>query len=97
MMIFLLISGEFWYITHDLSDEEGEIRSINEGEVLVPEYGWNFFDHSYFEVNNFDNCVAGSGPKAGLPCVFPFTWHNTYTMCAPFPAAGAPVSGVVCK
>ena len=90
--LFLLISGEFWSITHGISDEEGLIKNTHLGEVLVPQDGWMFYDHNYFKVNNFDDCITTSGPKTGLPCVFPFFWQKNYTMCAPFPRAGAPVS-----
>ena len=50
------IEGEFWYILDDLTAEEGFIRSISEGDMFVPQQGWQFYDHSYFYVNNFDNC-----------------------------------------
>ena len=34
--------GEFWYFTHDLSEEEGHIRSISEGDLFVPQQGWQY-------------------------------------------------------
>ena len=52
----MILEGEFWFISHDLSAEEGTIRSISEGDVLVPQHGWQYYDNSYFHVNNFDNC-----------------------------------------
>ena len=37
--------GEFWFISHDLSAEDGIIRSISdEGDVFVPQHGWQYFN-----------------------------------------------------
>ena len=36
--------GEFWYFSHDLSAEDGIIRSISEGDVSVPQEGWQYFN-----------------------------------------------------
>ena len=53
---FYMIEGEFWYFSNDLFAEEGNIRSISEGDMSVPQQGWQYYDHSYFDVNNFDEC-----------------------------------------
>ena len=37
-----ILTGQFWYFTHDLSAEEGLIRSISEGDMSVPHQGWQF-------------------------------------------------------
>ena len=43
--MFKNFKGEFWYISHELSAEDGIIRSISdEGEVFVPQQGWQHFD-----------------------------------------------------
>ena len=34
------LSGEFWFFTNDLSDEDGHIRSKEGRKLLVPERGW---------------------------------------------------------
>ena len=34
------LSGEFWFFTNDLSDEDGHIRSKEGRKLLVPEKGW---------------------------------------------------------
>ena len=39
-----MIEGEFWYISHDLSAEDGTIRSISEGDVLLPQLGWQYLN-----------------------------------------------------
>ena len=37
--------GEFWFISHDLSAEDGIIRSISdEGDVFVPQQGWQYIN-----------------------------------------------------
>ena len=37
--------GEFWFISHDLSAEDGIIRSISdEGDVFVPQQGWQYLN-----------------------------------------------------
>ena len=41
-IILYLLEGEFWYFTHDLSAEEGHIRSISEGDMFVPQEGWQY-------------------------------------------------------
>ena len=47
------LADDTWYITRDLFDEKGKIRSGKKEEVLLPEIGWEFFDESYLD---FDNC-----------------------------------------
>ena len=39
---FYNLEGELWYFTHDLSEEEGHIRSISEGDMFVPQQGWQY-------------------------------------------------------
>ena len=53
--MFIIHSEDTWYITNDIDAEEGDLKSGQKGEVFVPEIGWEFFDHSYFD-NDFDNC-----------------------------------------
>ena len=36
--------GEFWFISHDLSAEDGIIRSISEGDMFVPQQGWQYLN-----------------------------------------------------
>ena len=35
-------NGDFWYITSDLEADSGFIRRRSEGEVIVPENGWQY-------------------------------------------------------
>ena len=37
-----VLEGEFWYISDDLLAENGIIRSVSEGDVFVPQQGWQF-------------------------------------------------------
>ena len=53
--LFIIHSEDTWYITNDIDDEEGDLKSGQKGEVFVPEISWEFFDHTYFD-NDFDNC-----------------------------------------
>ena len=39
-----MIKGEFWYISHEFSAEDGVIRSIREGDLNVPQQGWQFLN-----------------------------------------------------
>ena len=39
-----VLQGEFWYLSDDLFAEEGNIRSISEGDVMVPQQGWQYFN-----------------------------------------------------
>ena len=41
-MIIYFDEGEFWYISTDVSAEEGFIKSLNEGDMIVPQQGWQF-------------------------------------------------------
>ena len=52
----VVFKGEFWYFSHDLSAEEGIIRSISEGDVSVPQQGWQQYDKIYMDVKNFHTC-----------------------------------------
>ena len=40
----MILEGKFWYISHDLSAEEGLIRSKREGDILVPQQGWQYIN-----------------------------------------------------
>lgn len=52
---FIIYADDTWYITRDLFDEKGKIRSGKKEEVLLPEIGWEIYDQSYYD-QNFDNC-----------------------------------------
>ena len=54
-VISLFLSDGTWYFTRDIHAEDGDFRSLQKGEVSVPELDWEFYDPSYFD-NNFDNC-----------------------------------------
>ena len=54
-MIYLP-SEDTWYITRDINAEEGDIRSEVKEAPFVPGLGWTFYDHGYFENNDFSNC-----------------------------------------
>ena len=41
---YIFLEGEFWYISDDFLSEVGIIRSISEGDVLVPRQGWQYFN-----------------------------------------------------
>ena len=38
------LEGEFWFISQDLSAEDGHIRSYSEGEMFVPQQGWQYLE-----------------------------------------------------
>ena len=38
------LKGEFWFISQDLSAEDGHIRSYSEGEMFVPQQGWQYLE-----------------------------------------------------
>ena len=42
--------GEVWYITHDLSAEDGIIRSISEGDAFVPQQSFQYLDPPNIDV-----------------------------------------------
>ena len=73
IIIIIILSGEFWYITDELSNEEGinSIRiKISEGEFFFPQNGWQYYvktcsaGHFTFDQNQFerkfsiDKCFA---------------------------------------
>ena len=74
-ILLYFIEGEFWYISDDLTAEEGLIRGISEGDMFVPKQGWQFYDDSYFYVNNFDNCLTGRSDNTLLMI---FYEHNLF-------------------
>ena len=38
-----VLLGELWYVTDDLNADEGLIiRSISEGDLFVPQHGWQY-------------------------------------------------------
>ena len=53
--MFIIHSEDTWYITNVIDAEEGDLKSGQKDEVILPEIGWEFKDHSYFD-NDFDNC-----------------------------------------
>ena len=53
--MFIIHSEDTWYITNDIHAEEGDLKSGQKDEGFVPDLGWKFKDHSYFD-NDFDNC-----------------------------------------
>ena len=52
----LSVIDSFWYFTNSKDDDEGDIKSLNEEQVFLPEVGWSYYDHGYFNRTNFDNC-----------------------------------------
>ena len=53
--LFTIHSDDTWYITNDIEAEEGDLKSGQKDEVFVPDLGWEFLDHSFFD-NDFENC-----------------------------------------
>ena len=71
-------------MSHDLSAEDGNIRSISEGDVFVPQQGWQYYDSSYFDVYNFDKCLTERSILLFLYIDKVERNHNfyfTYTIC----------------
>ena len=47
----VVFEGEFWFFSQELSAEEGLIRSISEGDVSVPQQGWQYFNPPNTDIN----------------------------------------------
>ena len=97
--LFTIHSDDTWYITNDIDAEEGDLKSGQKDEVFVPDLGWKFLDHSYFD-NDFDNCKTVRSYRkikrkktylidffSGSACVFPFTyfWGELHYKCITIP------------
>ena len=65
--ILYLFSDDTWYITKDIDDEEGKVKSLQSKDVLVPQFGWSYYDQSYFQ-NDFDNCKTMSAVSTYERC-----------------------------
>ena len=67
----LYYKGEFWYISDDLFDEEGNIRSHSEGgDMFLPQQGWEYRKLRF-------SCTTVRwihGPMD--PCIFPFIYKE---------------------
>ena len=55
ILTFCVLDG-FWYFTNGKDEDDGDIKSVSQEELFVPEVGWRYYDHGYFERTNFDNC-----------------------------------------
>ena len=46
----------YWIFTNKKDDDEGDIKSLKKDQLFLPEVGWAYYDHGYFNRTNFDNC-----------------------------------------